>query len=742
MAAARKGEDIAGGAQGGGLSIGARLAIATLAVLGLVSGLVYYEVSRRELAALVAAKTTAATMVADLLAESLAAPLDFGDAEAIATELAHLDANPEVSCAAVWAGDSAVPVAKISEACDASALPSEAQLGGAVAYADRVELARVVRARGKAVGKARIVFSLARENAAFTESRDRIFWLAVLLAVGTAAVLVGVARRQIVLPLARLVDAAGRVARGDLTARVAVVSEDEIGQLGGAFNRMSAALAERERELALATRRTRDLLDHMHQAILAFDAEGRVVGEASAEARAFFGEHLEGAKIKEVLYGGVPEHDVDAQAFAEWLELAFDVPLADWQEMAKLAPKELKVTRPDGTTLPLEAEFRPIDKDGRVDRIMLLATDMSDVRRLEQTVEAQVEEHARRMAAMRRLVAGGAHLFVTFTERAREELTACIAAIGPAPGDLPRPALDATFRRAHTMRSEARAFDLRTLEAALGVVEDLLSQLRERAQATPGDGATFTGAVHDRLLAALQRADDAVLVAREDFVEVSPVGRAALDQMTVQRSDVEEALALAAAAEHDDALGRAVKKLAARRFGESTATLLDMTPAWAEREKKQVMLDVTGRDVRVPPALARVLPGVLVHLVKNAVAHGIETPLERTREGKEPVGTVRVGAKSTDRGPLVTVEDDGRGLDEEHILARAREMGVAGPASEAVFEAGLTTRAEPGEVAGHGVGLDAVREELAGCGYTVRAETRQGRGTTYVLAPRDGAPVE
>ncbi len=741
MAAARTGEDNAGGANGAtgrALSIGARLALATVAVLAIVSALVYREVSRRELAAVVAAKTIAASMVADLFAESLGAPLDFGDAEAIGAELSHLDANPEVSCAAVWAGDATAPAAKIEEACDATTLPTAAELAGApVVHTDRVEVSRVVRARGKAVGKTRIVFSLARENAAFTETRSRIFWLAVLLSAGTAAVLVGVARRQIVVPLARLVDAAGRVGRGDLAARVEVTSTDEIGQLGRAFNGMSAALADRERDLALATRRIRDLLDHMHQAILAFDRDGRVVGEASAEARAFFGEHLEGAKIQELLYGGVPSHDVDAQAFAEWLSVAFDVALADWPDVAKLAPKELAVTRPDGTTLPLEAEFRPIEKDGKIDRVMLLATDMSDVRRLEQTVEAQVEEHARRMAAMRRLVAGGAHLFVTFTEKSREELAVCIATLGAAPRELPRADLDALFRRAHTMRSEARAFDLRELETELGAVEDLLATLRDRARDV---GVAFTGGVHDRLLAALQRADDAVLVAREDFVAVSPVGRAALDQMTVQRSEVEEALSLAA--DRDDALGRAVQRLGARRFGESTATLLDMTPAWAEKEKKQVTLDVGGRDVKVPPALARVLGGVLVHLVKNAVAHGVETPLERTREGKEPVGTVRVAAAAGEGGPVITVEDDGRGLDEDQILARAKELGVDGPAREAMFEAGLTTSIRPGELAGRGVGLDAVREELATCGYTVRAETKHGRGTTYVLAPREVPAIE
>jgi chemotaxis protein histidine kinase CheA len=406
------------------------------------------------------------------------------------------------------------------------------------------------------------------------------------------------------------------------------------------------------------------------------------------------------------------------------------------------------VSRADGKALTLEVEFRPIEKDGAIDRVMLLATDVSEQRRLAAQVEAQVEEHARRMAAMRRLVAGGAHLFVTFTERAREAVGKCLADLGTAPREARRSVIDAVFRRAHTMKSEARAFDLRDLETELANVEDLLAGLREIAREK---GAAFTGDVHARLVAALQRADDAILGAREDFVSVSPVGRAALDQMTVQRSDVDELIALVARDgtslapserglhERQDAISRAVERLAARRFGESTATLVDMAPAWAAREKKEVNLDVDGRDVRVPPALARVLGGVLVHLVRNAIAHGVETPLERTREGKEPLGTVKVAAREAGgAGPTVIVEDDGRGLDEGQILARARSLGLGGdaPASELVFEPGLSTRKGADALAGRGVGLDAVREELSEAGYTIRIETTPGKGTRYVMAPR------
>ena len=104
-----------------GLSIGTKLTSATLAVLVLVSVLLYRELTRRERQSLLAAKETAAMMVADLFAASLSAPLDFADNEAIETELRHLEKNGEVDCAAVFLKDETKPVAKLARACDASA---------------------------------------------------------------------------------------------------------------------------------------------------------------------------------------------------------------------------------------------------------------------------------------------------------------------------------------------------------------------------------------------------------------------------------------------------------------------------------------------------------------------------------------------------------------------------------------------------------------------------------------------
>jgi len=718
--------------------IGARLALATVGVLVVVSSALYLELTRRERQSLLSAKSVAASMVADLFAASLVAPLDFADQDAIDNELRHLETNSEVICAAIWLEGDERPVAVMKNAsqgtCDASRPIVSRDVAAPVFRDDAVEVVRLVTGRkGKSVGRTRVVFSLVRENTAFATSRARIFGLSAALALGTALLLLAITRRQIVLPLARLAAATVRVGRGDLAARVAVRSDDEIGQLAGAFNRMSEALSDRDRQLSAVTQHLRELLDHMRQAILAFDREGRVQGEASHQARAIFGDSLAGTSVSDLLYPGAATHDVESQSFIEWRETAFDVVPADWQQIEEFAPRELTIARADGTTVPLEVEFRPIGAGDRVERIMLLATDVSEKRRLERTVEAQSAEHARRMGAMRRLAAGGAQLFVSFAEKAREELGECLSRLGPQPSVMSRPDIDALFRRIHTMRGEARAFELLELDRDLTVVEDELSGLREIARV---DGSAFTGAGHARLVQALHRADDAVLDAREGFVSASPIGRAVLDQMTVQRSDVEELAALLST-RAEPAEKRVLDRLMARRFGETAATLLERARDWAGTMDKEVHLELEGRDVPIPPAVARILGGVLVHLVRNAIVHGIESPGVRADAGKEPRGRVTISASSGPSGPTVFVEDDGRGLDTAAIVARARGLGLNAdrPAHELVFEPGLSTLEECFELAGRGVGLDAVRTELAAVGYSVSIETAPGRGTKYVLSP-------
>jgi chemotaxis protein histidine kinase CheA len=299
--------------------------------------------------------------------------------------------------------------------------------------------------------------------------------------------------------------------------------------------------------------------------------------------------------------------------------------------------------------------------------------------------------------------------------------------------------IDEVFRHVHTIKGEARAFDLRDLEGETAKLEEELDELRALAR---GEGFATTGSSHGHLKTRLRRAMAAIDRGAEVFVEASPIGPAALEQVTVQRPDV-QALTELAAARGDAELSRAVDRLAARPFGESTASLVDMAPTWGDREGRPVRLLVEGREVRVPPRLSRVLGGVLTHLVRNAIAHGIEAPQVREEEGKPHTGTIRVTAiEGGSAGPTIVVEDDGRGLDAAAISERAARLGVApGDAtgseiSKLVFVAGLSTAREAGALAGRGVGLGAVREDLERAGYVIAVASKPRVFTRFTLSPR------
>jgi two-component system chemotaxis sensor kinase CheA len=156
---------------------------------------------------------------------------------------------------------------------------------------------------------------------------------------------------------------------------------------------------------------------------------------------------------------------------------------------------------------------------------------------------------------------------------------------------------------------------------------------------------------------------------------------------------------------------------------------------------------VEGDVVRVSPQTYAPFVSSLVHVFRNAVVHGIEEPDFRLDAGKPEAG--RLACRVTDLGErvLVVVEDDGRGIGVQALRDKAREMGMepTGDAQkdlELVFERGMTTQQTSDSLSGRGIGLSAVREQLARLGGTAQVTTVPGRGTTFAFTlPRHAPPA-
>ncbi len=158
---------------------------------------------------------------------------------------------------------------------------------------------------------------------------------------------------------------------------------------------------------------------------------------------------------------------------------------------------------------------------------------------------------------------------------------------------------------------------------------------------------------------------------------------------------------------------------------------------------REVELVLHGQDTDLDKGLLDALAEPLTHLVRNAVSHGIESPEQRTREGKPAQGTIRLGAYHQGNQVVVELTDDGRGIDASKVRARAVERGLVRSEEAArltetdvlglIFRPGFSTADEITEISGRGVGLDVVQSVLQRLKGTVQVETRPGRGTTFRL---------
>lgn len=502
------------------------------------------------------------------------------------------------------------------------------------------------------------------------------------------------------------------------------------------YEDLEAKVVERTTQLKSANRSLRQLFDHMQQAIVAFGADGHVAGDFSAQARALFGgDALESRTAHQLLFGHLPEYEPDRMLFDEWFASAFTIDPADIDELCKLAPSRvlLHEGKPNETHLTLE--FRPVISEGVVSRIMLLATDETEKFRLEQAVETEQLEHARQIAAMRRIAAGGPQLFISFLASSEARLTRFASDLGPRPTALGSAIIDQLFRHAHTMKADARTFELHALEAECAGLEEMLAELRSQAK-NSSLGEVMVAGAFERLSEGIARARAQLAQGRDAFVQASPIGSAVLDQITVSRTDVEHLRNLVGA-RHDE-VGRLLSRLASRPFGEAIVHLVESVPAWAQAMGKEARVEVSGREVRLSPELAGCLSSVLGHLVRNAVAHGIETPDERERVGKPRSGVIRLSCSELASGPAIVIEDDGGGVNLGHLRERAETAGVAvvsGHEADLMFVSGLSTRPRADEFAGRGVGLSAVRDDLEAVDMRIELAKTSSAGTRFVISP-------
>lgn len=163
----------------------------------------------------------------------------------------------------------------------------------------------------------------------------------------------------------------------------------------------------------------------------------------------------------------------------------------------------------------------------------------------------------------------------------------------------------------------------------------------------------------------------------------------------------------------------------------------------ATLEKKSVALKLEGTDTEIDRNVLQVISDSLIHIVRNAIAHGIEDPGEREKNGKPKEGTVVLSARNETDAAVIEIKDDGKGLDYDKIKHKAISKGLiikeigdklsSEELSMLIFEPGFSTVDQVTAISGRGVGMDVVKRTLDSIGGSIRIQSENGKGTTISL---------
>lgn len=303
----------------------------------------------------------------------------------------------------------------------------------------------------------------------------------------------------------------------------------------------------------------------------------------------------------------------------------------------------------------------------------------------------------------------------------------------PPPITPPKPALPTTPLRP-TAGEDTLRVPVERVEALLAQLDDLWA-VRLRAE---------THFRHLRSLSDNLAAQNTELVATEN---TSMPGRARqlLQQVeqTLNHLSRDFATDLTRLSLSVNDLQRAARQLRLLPFASLGILFERMVRDLARSQGKSVQLVLEGADLEMDRHILEQLKDPLTHLIRNAVAHGLETPAERVAAGKPDQGTITLSLSQSFEHSLITLADDGRGLDYVAIrkaavqrglvsAAAARQMSDA-DAQHLIFSPGFSTRQATDDLAGRGVGLDVVERNINALQGHVRVVSRPGTGTTFHL---------
>jgi two-component system chemotaxis sensor kinase CheA len=545
--------------------------------------------------------------------------------------------------------------------------------------------------------------------------RTLLLTVGLLLLLGTVAVVLGAWRSQrsasrITQPVTDLTQAVNTLASGRRDIRVNIASGDELEILGGAFNNMAAELEdsyerleqmnrtleikvqERTRALADRNRDMRLVLDNVNQGFLTVATSGLLAQERSAIVDRWFGSYDGETKFADYIA------KVDAM-YAASFAVGYEALIEDFLPRDLCLAQMPARLRHDGRDF--RCSYFAIMKGDQLDGLLIVINDVTT-----ELLHARQEAERKEILAMFEALTKDRTGLLSFMDEANDLFKQVSGT-------------DLLTQRCilHTLKGNAALM-------GFGIISNLCHQAEDAlaSRLTPLPAEAF---------APLERRWATLNEALKTFL--GDKGRDVLELSSKEIEKLEEAIRAGAPTEH------VLDRLASWWLEASERPLTRLSRyavALAGRlGKGEIEVEIQPHGVRLAPKAWAGFWTDLVHVVRNAVDHGLETPSEREQAGKPERPKLRFSTAVSGRKLVVEIEDYGRGINWDSVKGAAAKMGLPTATEEdllrAMFTPGLSTKGEVSAVSGRGVGLSAIRQQVDDLGGQIAVIGKPNQGTCF-----------
>ncbi len=524
--------------------------------------------------------------------------------------------------------------------------------------------------------------------------------------------------RAIIGPISRMQVMMTEIASSqDFTRRVPINRMDEIGRSIAAFNGMIEKIQESSAQLKQKTADIQTMLQNIPPGILTVVQGNRIHPEYSAYLETVFEtKNIVGRDMMDLVFANTTlSADVIAQVDAA-VSACIGEELMNFEFNEHLMVGEIEKAMADGRTKILDLNWSPITDDaGRTVRLMLCVRDVTELRKL----AAEAHEQKRELQIIGEILAVSHEKFHEFIAGSLKfvDENEQIVRQHPQPSAY---AVAMLFRNMHTIKGNSRTYGLQHLTTVVHEAEQSYEALRRADAHLSWDQRILMGELAGvrAEIAHYAKINEEVLGRRSGVERYLMVDKKHIQESlhrleTVNTANLHELVAVR------NAVRKTLRLLGTERISQTLAGVLESIPSLARQlGKAQPIVKIEENDYVVHTHASTILKNVFVHLIRNAIDHGIEPPELRRAQGKSAEGTICLAMKVEEGMLQVSLSDDGRGLALARIREMAIEKGLADPHGRVddeeivrlIFQPGFSTAEKVTEVSGRGVGMDAVQE--------------------------------